>query len=204
MHTRTTKGGKGTTIKADVFYSSNGKMVTHFTTPEELFIINNAKGELAIYNPGKNTVRMETNYAYGTEYSPLYYFFQDKKSDLGLGTLGFKLKETRFDKNLTITKWAAPLAMAKQLKEVELVHDAQKPIYQSYVDGKGRVLKKIYYYDYVKVENIDFPQSITQIEYFEKGDSSVTKTVYSDIRLNDNSPNTYFDFEVPSTAKLIK
>jgi hypothetical protein len=63
MVARSNKNGKTATIKSEIAYQvAGGKMVSHFTQPNNQYIINNAKGEVSIYDPAKNTVIQQVNY----------------------------------------------------------------------------------------------------------------------------------------------
>lgn len=201
MVTKAAQKGKTTTLKADIFYQSSGKMITHFFDPVELFMINNEKGEISIYDPRKNTARQQQNYMFSTETSQLYYFLQNKKGDLGLKLMGFTVNSTRFEEDLMITKWLPPATMMKMIKEVELVHRGQNPIYMKYVGIDGKNAKKVYYYNYANLNGVDFPQAITQIDFLGK-DSVITKTSYTDIKVNESANDAFFNYSIPSTAKI--
>jgi outer membrane lipoprotein-sorting protein len=203
MTTKAAQKGTTTTVKADVYYHSSGKMITHFFYPVEMFMINNAKGEVSIYDPAKNTAKQQQHYAFSTETSQLYYFLQNKKSDLGMKALGFTVNSTRFEEDLMITKWLPPSALMNQIQEVELVHRGANPIYMKYVGKDGKNAKKVYYYNYTNLNGIDFPLAITQIDFTSAKDSVITKTSYSDIRINESASHAYFDYSIPPTAKII-
>ncbi len=49
-------------------------MVSYFTAPQEMVIVNNKKGEIVIYNPVNNTVVQQQNFMMSTETSQLYFF----------------------------------------------------------------------------------------------------------------------------------
>lgn len=202
MVTKAAQKGTTTTIKADVYYQSSGKMLTHFFDPVELFVMNNDKGEISLYDPKKNTAKQQQNYMYSSETSQLYYFLQNKKGDLGLKTMGFTVNNTRFEEDLMITKWLPPASMMNMIKEVELVHRGQNPIYMKYVGKDGKNAKKVFYYNYTNLNGLDFPQAITQIDFVDK-DSVITKTAYSDIKVNDAANHDLFNYSIPSTAKII-
>jgi len=204
MLTRVAHDGYVITTEADIYYSYTGKMVTHLKTPQEMFIINNARGEVMVYNVKDNTVYQDQNPLFTTETSQIHIFFQNKRTDLGLRDMGFKAYNTKFEDGLMITEWWPPMEMMSQIQKVELVHDRQNPIYLAYVEATGSIIKKVYFYDYIQVGDIEFPTSITQIDYKASNDSIVTKTVYSDIKVDNQMNTDYLDFEIPRNAKIIK
>lgn len=201
MTTKSAQKGTTTTVRADVYYQSSGKMITHFFDPMEMFMINNEKGEISIYDPKKNVAKQQQNYTFSTETSQLYYFLQNKKGDLGLKSMGFTVNSTRFEEDLMITKWLPPASLLNMMREVELVHRGQNPIYMKYVAKDGKNAKKVYYYNYTHLSGVDFPQAITQIDFMDK-DSIVTKTTYTDIKVNQSANHAFFDYTIPSTAKI--
>ena len=202
--TRNFHKGKTVTTEGVLCYTLAGKMITHFVSPKEYYLINTAKGEISLYEPKQKTVVLQQNYQYSTENTQLYFFLQNKKSDLGLKTMGFTIKNTRFEQDLMITQWTPPIQMSNMIKEVELVHRGANPIFMSYTDSKGRVIKKSYYYNYANFGGVEFPQAITQMDYPIAGDSIVSKTAYTNVKLNAEADDQLFNFTVPSNAKLLK
>jgi hypothetical protein len=203
MTKRINSHGVTQTVEAKVFYSSDGKMVTYYPSPNELYVINNAEGELKIYNPKKNEVFQRVNYALSSENSHLYYFFQNKSDDMGLNKLGFKLSKSEVKDGLLVSIWTAPMQMQKSFSKIELVHKDSRPIFLGYKDRKERFLKKVYFYDYTDIFDFSIPQSITEIDYVEK-DSVISKTTFSNFIVEGSSLDRHINFAVPSNAKLIE
>jgi len=204
MQSKKVVNGKLIITNADIFYNAEGKMVTHILAPFETIIINNTKGDLSIYNPSQNQVYKEYNFTQGTETSSLYFFLKDKNNELGLRTLGFRLNTSKFENGFLITTWFPPAQYMKLFSSVELVYQQGKPVFLKFINNKNFVIKRSYYYNYTKVLNYNFPLSITHIEYREKGDSIIEKTVYSNIKVNNLSANSYFDYNIPANAKIVK
>lgn len=203
MVTRSAKDGFTSKIEADIYYSANGKMITYFLYPEEYITITNSKGEFALYNQNKNTVFQSQNEAFSSETSFFYFFLNNKKTDLGLSDMGFQITNTTFEEGLTVTEWAPPVQMAAQLGGVKLVHNRQNPIFMSYKDVANNIIKKTYYYDYVNYSGIDLPTSVTQIDFVSQTDSVLTKTTYSDIRMNNQVDEKLLKFEIPENAIVV-
>ncbi len=201
MQSKKVINGKLVITNADVFYAADGKMVTHILSPIETVIINNSKGDLNIYNPRENEVYKEFNYNQGTENTSLYYFLKDRNNELGLRSLGFKLNGSKVENGYIVTSWLPPAQYMKMFNAVELVYQQGKPVFLKFINNKNKAIKKSYYYNYTKVLNLNFPLAITHINYFDNGDSTVEKTVYSNIKVNSASNNSYFDFNIPANAK---
>lgn len=195
---------KVSTSKADIFYKSNGDMITHTSYPKEVFMINNRKGSLSIYNPEDNTVVVIENYMYSTENSQFYFFLQNKKADMGLKAMGFTLENTQLENENVVTWWRPPSGMREVLKRIMLVHKDGKPIYMKYIDKDSKEVKKVYYYDYSEQYNIVFPNTITQYDYLPNGDSIITRSRYSNLKFNDDASSDFFNYQIPFDAKLIE
>lgn len=71
-------------IISTIYYSSDGKMISHYTEPEPMVVMNNRKGDITIYSIRNNTVSRQNNFIFSTETNQLYYFLDNKKSDFGL------------------------------------------------------------------------------------------------------------------------
>ncbi len=204
MTMRTSHKGKTTNTRAELCYATSGRMVTLFPKPAELYLFNNANGELRVYDPAKNTVLQQQNATYSTETTQFFFFLHNRKADLGLSNMGFSLGSTKFENGVMITTWKSPTPLAKNIKRVELVHKGQNPIYMEYVDPSERTIKKVFYYDYTKLGMVDFPQTITQIDYVTAKDSIVTKTAYGALKINEQVQSDLLEFTIPSNAKVIK
>ena len=200
---RSVREGKTVSIRAELCYATTGRMVTHFSDPFQQYVINNSRGEISIYDPKKNTVIQQQNFTYGTETTQFYFFLNNKKEDLGLKQMGFIFKNIRSEKDLLISRWIAPMQFSKQLKELELVHRNGNPIYMKYVNGQDKTIKKVFYYNYQNLNGTDFPTAITQIDYIAN-DSIISKTSYTDIRVNEAANANLLDFKVPATAKTLR
>ncbi|RDB04038.1 hypothetical protein DVG78_20880 [Runella aurantiaca] len=204
MIMRTSHKGKTTNTRAELCYATSGRMVTLFPKPAELYLFNNANGELRVYDPTKNTVLQQQNATYSTETTQFFFFLHNRKADLGLSSMGFSLGSTKFENGVMITTWKSPTPLAKNIKRVELVHKGQNPIFMKYVDPSDRTIKKVFYYDYTKLGTVDFPQTITQIDYVTAKDSIVTKTAYGALKINEQVQSNLLEFIIPSNAKVIK
>lgn len=204
METRVASGGKSTQTKATIYYTAEGRMVSYYSLPQEMVIVNNKKGEITIYNPVANTVVQDQNYMLGTETTQLYFFLENKRNDLGLIAMGYSVKSTRFEDGLKITDWNPPMEIAQQVLKVELVHEKGNPIFMAYHGANGMIVKKMFFYNYTDVsEYISMPTAIVQIDFKTVKDSIVTKTAYSQFRLNQMVVDDKLDFTIPSSAKVL-
>lgn len=158
-----------------------------------------------IYNPAANTFSQQQNYMLGTETNQLYFFMENKRNDLGLSAMGYTAKNTRFEDGLKITDWLAPMNLASQLSKVELVHEKGNPIFMAYHAANGTVIKKMYFHKYAQIsEYISLPSTITQIDFKSPTDSIITKTTYSEFRINQTVSDDKLNFVVPPNAKVLK
>lgn len=204
LYTRTARGGKMSVTKAQIFYNSDGGMISYYTEPDEVFISNTKKGDVVMYNIKDNTVLQRQNYLFSTENNQLYFFLENNKTDLGLSRMGFAITNTKFEDGLKITTWIPPMQMRSSVSKVELVHNKNNPVFLGYYDVTGGFQKKVYFYKYENHNGISIPTNLTQISFATPIDSIVSKTVYSNIKFDEAVTDEYFNFQIPSTAVVIK
>jgi len=205
METKILKKGQVVTIKAEVYYLfDQGKMITRYLTPSEYLFISNNKGEASVYYPASNQVAMKQAMEYDTEKTMLYYFLADKLNDLGLKDLGFKLTDTRFEEGLIISTWEPATAFNDVYSKVELVHENDLPIYIAYFNVKGKLIQKIYYYNYEFHQDLALPHKVLEYQYLQDGDSIMNRIAYSNVKTGSDAQNEIFNFKIPANARIIK
>ena len=60
MNSRTINKGKYTTMNADIWYQNrDGRMVSHYSSPYNVVVITNNKGEVQLYNIDQNTIGVQ-------------------------------------------------------------------------------------------------------------------------------------------------
>jgi hypothetical protein len=201
MVSRQVQAGKSVSLKGEIYYQRDGNMVTHFVYPKEYMIVANKFGETKIYDPEKNTVIQYQNFLFSTQSSQFYYFFTGRIADMGLGHAGFVQDKTYNEGHLLVTEWKLKMPNKKNgVQRVKVVYEGQLPVYMHYEDINRAVFRKVFYYNYQQLDVYSFPSTTTEILY-EKGDSVVSKTNYTDFKLNAEATGAYFNFKVPPNAK---
>jgi outer membrane lipoprotein-sorting protein len=201
--TRQLQQGKSVTIRGDVFYQRNGNMVTHFSFPKEVVILANKLGETRIYDPRRNEVVRAQNEAYSTQTTQLSFFLTGATSDMGLIRLGFVQDKTVSQGKRLVTEWRLKNADKKKpIQRVKIVYEQALPIYMHYADGAGRIVRKVFYYNYQPIEGRPFPNTTTEILYQDQDrDSTISKTTYGNFLLNGQATSPYFEYTIPANAK---
>ena len=202
MVKRSTTHGMISKVDARVFYKPSGAMVTHFISPIDMYVLNNSLGNVEIFNTKENTVVKSLDNRMGSQNTTFYYFLFGNSEDLGLSEAGFSLQESRIEDMMLVTEYAPPATM-RELEKVELVSNGDHPVFMGYLNKDGKYVKKTYYYDYEMVRGVDFPMSITEVD-FHKNDSTITKTTFSGFRFNAPEDQEFADFKTPSTATLLE
>ena len=64
--TKQVLNGKSSTIAADMYYRSDGKITTHFQQPAEYILQTNREGEYQIYDPKTNTIEQNQSESVST------------------------------------------------------------------------------------------------------------------------------------------
>ena len=196
--------GKYVAVSGQVFYKkSGGVMITKFTKPSETVTITNANGEMKIYDIKANTVMQMQGLDFSSENSFFYYFLCGKTQDMGLKSTGFKLKNTKIEDGIVVTNWVPEKEGGSELSKIEMVHEKYKPIYMALYNIKSKVIKKTYYSNYQKVEDISFPLNITEFDFDTKGDSTITRRLYSSVKTNDEVDEKYLNYKIPANAKVL-
>lgn len=196
---------RGNLYKAEsrIFYNGqSSKLVSHYLQPEKFYRITNEKGEITIYRPEENTVSFTQNSQYSSKNELIYYFVNNRTQDMGLKKEGFIQTDTSQDGEHTVTTWQAPPGM-RGISSVELVSKNFRPVFAQYFNPQGKVLKKIYYYNYFSDIQFPLPQKITEITYTNENDSTVRRTTYSDVRTGSAVDSELFDFKIPSDAEKV-
>ncbi len=202
MTKRTTTKGMVTKVDARVYYKSSGEMVTNFIAPVKLTILNNSIGEVRIYNSVENTVIKSLDNRMSSQNTTFFYFLAGNTGDMGLESAGFRLRESRVEDMLLVSEWTPPVDANREIDYVELVDNGDHPVFMGYLDKNGSYIKKVFYYDFEVVGDVDFPKSITEIDFIN-ADSVITKTSFSEFKFNDEGDVKMVNFRVPDNATLI-
>ena len=189
--------GRVTTITKSVYCANNGRLVVHFHKPEEYFVLTNTKGETKLYMPKTNEVLTDNSDALSSKDELISIFMSGRIDDLALGLYGYKLQSTvnedgQLKKTFVSRDPSAPKA--------EVVFENFLPIYMAYLDPSGKVTSKTYFSKYTTTGRFTFPTRNTTINYVAK-DSTVTRTIYSNIQVDKDAPE--FSFEIPAGAKAV-
>lgn len=191
-------------FRSDIFYNrENDVIIVHHTYPSDFVKISNRLGEEKIYFPKTNTVSIQQDATFSSSNDLLYYFVNNKTSDMGLAREGFKLISTEREEGLLVTTWQAPPSL-KVINLVKMVFRDMLPVYAEYTDPKGKTIKKIYYNRYSDQSSFSLPMRITEISYEGKSDSVIRLSVFSDVRTSGFPDTNYFDFKIPADAKTAK
>jgi len=192
-------GGKVATITKRVYCSLDGRIVVHFLKPEDYIVTSNVKGETRIFIPRTNEVVVDNTSAMTSQDELISVFMSGRAEDLGLGMYGYRLQSTTREDGLIKKTYVTD--KEGDVPKVEIVYENFLPIYCGYVSASGKTISKTYYSKYVPAGRTMIPTRTTSITYTSQKDSSVMRTIYSDIRVDDN--DTYYDFQVPAGAKVV-
>ena len=195
--------GKAMRVEKQVFYSSNGNLVVHFTKPQEYYMITNRLGETSVYQPKVNEVMQVNDQAMSTEGELLAVFMSPSYADLGLTRLGFVLSKVEKDGADQVKTYTPTHINDKAIKKVVVVCRDGNPIYCAFYNQSDQVMKKTYYSRYVELPVMTFPTLVTQIAYDNKGDSVIKREEYTNIRTKDFPSDALFDYRVPANARRV-
>jgi len=202
MESQSLHGGKVVKIEAELFFQVvDGRMITRYIQPANQVMITNNKGEVALYNEKEKTVVYRQGHEYSTETGLIQFFLQGKTLDLGLSGFGFQQMSTEFKDNLVITEWFPPSSLYHLYNRIELVHEDFMPIFVAYYDATRKLAKKVYYSDFQYFGDVYLPGLVTEFNYIGN-DSIINRIRFSEIKVNHQAVSPWFNFEIPSDAKL--
>ena len=191
--------GKVATITKRVHCSSDGRAVIHFLKPQDYIVVTNVKGETRMYIPSTNEVIVDNSAAMTSQDELISLFMSGRSEDLGLGLYGYRLQSTAREDGLVKKTFVTD--EPGDIPKVEIVYENFLPIYCGFIDASGRTVTKTYYSQYVPAGRLLLPTRTTSITYTSQKDSSVMRTIYSDIRVDDDDP--MYGFEIPANAKVV-
>jgi hypothetical protein len=204
QETQVLSRGSKSIFKCDIFYNKDKDVViTHHYYPAEFVKMSNRLGEMKIYFPETNSVTVQQNESLSTTNELLYYFVNNKFTDMGLTRESFKLINSIRDGELVITTWQAPVSL-KVINQIKIVFKAMFPIYAEYLGLDGKIKKKIYYSRYSDFKSFSMPLRITEITFESKTDSTISLSVFSNVRTTGFPNDNYFNFKIPDDAKITK
>ena len=204
QETQVLRKGTKSVFKCDIYYNKEkDAIVTHHFYPTEFVKMSNRFGEMKIYFPSTNTVTIMESISLSSTNELLYYFVNNKSSDLGLSKEGFKLVASKHEEDMIITTWQAP-ASFKVINQIKIVFKDMLPIYAEYLGLDGAIKKKIYYSRYSDFKTFRMPLRITEISFDSKTDSTIRLSVFSNVMTADFPADNYFNFKIPEDAKITK
>lgn len=197
--------GKYLHVEADIYYKSrSGELLMHYLHPENYVLMTNSIGEVKAYYPKENKVMIKHGELFSSENNLFFYFMSNEAYDMGLNHLGFTVTDTKFDDGLMITTWLPPTELLKVVHKIEIVYEDYLPVYSAYFGPDNKIIRKIYYSDYSYFDQFSLPLRVTEIEYTQEGDSIVSRLIYSDVKVNQQTSDQYFNFSIPENAKIIE
>jgi len=204
QETQVLSKGSKQVFKCDIYYNKEkDAVITHHFYPVEFVKMSNRFGEMKIYFPKTNTVTVKQNESFSTTNELLYYFINNKLTDMGLAKEGFTLVNTSHEEGMMITDWQAPSGK-NLIDQIKMVYKDMLPVYAEYIDINGTVMKKIYYGKYADFKTFSLPLRITEVAFKTPSDSTISLSVFSDVVTNDFPENNYFNFKIPDDAKISK
>lgn len=201
LEAKTLHQKKSITARSTVYYKASGAlMVTHTSYPAKQVTITNKYGEFKHYDFSTNSVSLQQGAELSSESSIFYTFLNGQTNDAGLGKLGYKIKSSKTENKLIITKWHLPGQAERG--EVEIVHENNLPIYICFYSNKNKPVHKSYYSNYQYIGSIKIPFTITEFEFLSETDSVITRKKYSNLKTNNQVNEEYFNFKIPADAKI--
>ena len=189
------------TSDIDIFFNNDKLILTkYYHSSPSYIIITNALGEIKTYYPSRNEVTYKQLSEMSTKRNLIYYFANNLTDHLGLADEGYQLVSNFFENQYYVTNWKAP-AIQNINGNVKMVFDNGLPIYSEHKINDKEIVRKIYYLNYNNFTQFRLPSKIIEINYLPKGDSIISRTVFSDVKVSSSPDNSFFNFKIPEDAK---
>lgn len=194
-------------LKYDVnlLYQSNGTIVSYFLPPNNRYLITNRNGDLQIYSPDSNRVKMTRNEWVSSDGAVLGLFLRGETETMALDEGGFEMKEVRTEDTLRIASWErAGTEFANNpmtISRVEMVHGNGKLLFLGYKKQDGSFFKKSFFSNYVQVNGVWLPGRSTEIMWVGR-DSIVEDTRFVNYLVNDQADTSMVNFKIPDDAEI--
>ncbi|MBR1626689.1 MAG: hypothetical protein IJ681_06050 [Bacteroidales bacterium] len=189
-------------VEKQIFFTSNGNLVVHYTYPQEYYMITNTLGETSVYHPATNEVMYMNDMTLSSQ-SEIFSLFTPSSSDLHLTDMGFSLQSTKKENDNIVKIFVSDNSRIKDIQKVKLVYGKDRPIYCAFYSDKEKISKKTYFSDYITLPNFSFPTVITQISYDTKGDSVIMKEEFKNIKTDNFSDDALFKYTIPKGTKRV-
>ena len=192
------------TTVIDLYLDNDKQILTkYYHSSPEFIIVSNALGEIKTYYPAKNEVDYRQIGEMSSKRNLIYYFTNNITDNLGLADEGFTLASNSYEGQYYVTIWKSP-SILTGIENVKMVFDNGSPIYSEYKANENKILKKTYYTNYKDFAQFRLPMKIIEISYKPTGDSIISRTIFSDVKISSSADNSYFDFKIPDDAKPVK
>lgn len=199
VEVKTVTGKSVVTTTKSVYCSNNGRLVVCCDKPIQYILQTNINGEAKFYFPKTKEVFADNQGTANSKDELLTIFLLGRIEDLGVGLYGYRLiKSEQVEDGLTKRTYKCMDPNMPPFTEIVYGKD-YLPIYSATLTEDGHVQTKVYYSRYSPVGYVPFPHRLTQINYNSPKDSTVVRTVYSNIEVDGDDP--MFDFQVPADAK---
>ncbi|GAB5537996.1 MAG: hypothetical protein Salg2KO_00990 [Salibacteraceae bacterium] len=204
MNARVLFQGQSAHTVGTVYYDvQDGLLITKMDSPYKQLVRTSALGEYSSYEFTTNQVMMSQGMDFSSKNSFLYTFLSGQIGDMGLRGLGYKLIESNIEDGLLVNTWAAPENQTNTAQFIKIVSENNLPIFIGFYDGQMNIKQKTYYTNFQPVSYMQIPLTITEIEYTADADSMITQRKYSDLKLNSAVDQQWFNFTIPSDAKVV-
>ena len=171
MLARTLQGKQYVKVNSTLYFDIvKQTMVTHAISPIDQVAINYVNGDMKVYNSKQNTYVSLNNMDLSSKNSFLYNFIYGATGDLGLKQNGYKISETKKDKDgILVTTWVPIEKRSKGILKIILAQEKNLPIYMSFTNEKK--------FTTLKEESLNTPdrwkRDHSEISFMEETSSSM-------------------------------
>lgn len=193
--------GKVISQELTTYYQDDGKILSHFKSPFEAYLIDNRFGEMQFYSPKENSVKMGQDNLFKTEHSYFHNFLSGER-DMGLSSLGYDLASSEMQGNILVSSFVSK-DVASAINSIEIAYEGETAIYMAYFGQDQEVARRIYFDHFERLSHRLFPGTIVDITYSGPQDSTICRSRFSNFRINEQAQSELFEFSLPSDVRVL-
>lgn len=199
VEVKTLHDGKVATTTKSVYCTNNGRLVVLSNKPSEFILLTDINGESRFYFRNSNEVYTDNSGMTSAKDELLLLFLLGRMEDMGASLYGYRLSSSETDPEGYIKKTFTTADKSMPAKFEVVFGPDYLPVYTATLTEDGHVTTKSFYSQYKPVGYAPFPHRSTQIVYNTQKDSTVVRSIYSNIVVDGDDP--MFDFKIPADAK---
>ena len=192
----TLSNGQSSLVMGSVYFNkTKGQIVFKINFPENFISVIT---DSFVYTIKDNKITDKTPGGGLLQFSIFNLTLSSKLNNYGLEqSQVFKLTNVVKEDSFIISTWSPAVEKLKELTGDVLISQKKKQLFGLvFFDKDGKLLSKQFYEEYKNFKGLDFPGTITQINYID-GKEFYKITTFKNVVVNDMNENTIYNYSIP-------